>query len=81
MFGFIKKVFLVTMTFLVSSVNNLKGVSISNQECKTAAEIIDINSNEPIFYPHSIIVNKCKGSCNSVNNPYAKLCVPDVKNQ
>ena len=34
MFGFIKKVFFVTMTFLVSSVNSLECVSMNNQECK-----------------------------------------------
>ena len=34
-----------------------------------------------IFYPYSITINKCKGSCNTINNPYAKSCVPDtIKN-
>ena len=23
-------------------------------------------------------MNKCSGICNSINNPYGKLCVPDV---
>ena len=31
-----------------------------------------------MFYPYSINVNKCSGSCGSINNPYAKLCVPDI---
>ena len=31
-----------------------------------------------MFYPFSIKVNKCSGSCNNINNPYAKLCVSDV---
>ena len=54
---------------------------MSNQECKIRSEIINVNSNEPSFYPYSIKVNKCNGSCNSINDPYAKLCVPDaVKN-
>ena len=30
------------------------------------------------FYPYSILANKCSGSCNNINDPYAKLCVPDV---
>ena len=30
------------------------------------------------FIPNSILVNKCSGSCNNINNAYAKLCVPDV---
>ena len=31
-----------------------------------------------MFYPYSIKVNKCRGSCNNISNPYARLCVPDV---
>ena len=23
-------------------------------------------------------LTKCSGSCNNINNPYAKLCVPDI---
>ena len=56
--------------------NPLKCVSINNQECKVRPEIININSNKPLFYPYSIKVNKCSGSCNDINDPYSKLCVP-----
>ena len=49
-----------------------------NQECRIRPEIMNINSNEPMFYPYGIKVNKCSGSCNSINDPYSKLCVPDV---
>ena len=31
-----------------------------------------------MFYPFNIKVNKCSGICNNINNPFAKLCVPDV---
>ena len=31
-----------------------------------------------MFYPFSIKVNKCSGSCNKINDLYAKLCVTDV---
>ena len=41
-------------------------------------KILNVNSNEPLFYPYSTEVNKCSGSCNNVNDPYAKLRVPDV---
>ena len=50
---------------------------MNNQECKVRSEIINVNTNESVFYPFSIKVNKCSGSCN-INDPYAKLCVPDV---
>ena len=51
---------------------------MNNQECKIRPKIINYNSNEPSFYPYSIEINKCSGSCNNINDPYAKLCVPDV---
>ena len=41
-------------------------------------KILNVNSNEPLFYPYSTEVNKCSGSCNNINDPYAKLRVPDV---
>ena len=76
MFRFIKKVLVIAISFL--SCNALKYVSMNNQECKVRPEIININSNEPSFYPYSVKIIKCSGSCNNFNDTYAKLCVPDV---
>ena len=58
--------------------NYLEFVSINNQECKIKFEIINVNANEPVFYPYIITVNKCKDSYNTIRDPYAKLCVPDT---
>ena len=52
---------------------------MKNQECKVRPEIINVNSNETVFYPFSIKANKCGSSSNNINDPYAKICVPDVK--
>ena len=38
----------------------------------------NINSNEPLFYPYSVLVNKCSGSYNNIKHPYAQLYVADV---
>ena len=76
MFRFIKKVFVVAMSFF--NYNSLKCVSMNNQECKVRLKIINIYSNEPLFYPYSVKISKCSGSCNKINDPYAKLCIPDV---
>ena len=51
---------------------------MNNQECKARPKLIDVNNNEPVFYPHSIKVNKRSGSCSNINDPYAKLCVRDI---
>ena len=50
----------------------------SNQTCKARPEIINANSNNPVFYPFSIKTSKCSGNCNNINDPYAKIYVPDV---
>ena len=62
----------------VFSYNGLKCVSMNNQEFRIKSGIISINNNEPILYPYSIFANKCKGSCNNINDPCAKLCVSHI---
>ena len=60
------------------AVTPLKYISITNQECKVRSQTVNVNSDEPIFYPFSIKTSKCGGSCNNIIDPYAKICVPDV---
>ena len=62
----------------LSYVNPLQYVSMNNHECKVRPEIVNVTSNKPVFYPFSVKTNKYSGSCNNINDPYAKLCVPDV---
>ena len=83
MFRFIKQIFISALTHFdnLSSVNSLECISLKNQECKVRPKIVNINSNNPIFYPFSIKISKCSGNCNNISNAYAKICVPDnVKN-
>ena len=53
-------------------------ILMNNQACKVRPEIVNVNSNGPVFYPFSIKTSKCSGSCNNMNNSYAKMCVVDV---
>ena len=79
-FGFAKKVFFKGLTILsgFTSINSLGCISISNQECKTIPQVINVNEDEPVFFPFSIKKIKCGGSCNNINYLYVKMCVPDV---
>ena len=82
MFGFIIKALFLGLTIL-SSVNllaiiPLKCISTTNQECKVRPQIVNVNSDEPVFYPFGVKTSKCSGSCNNINDPYSKMCVPDV---
>ena len=82
MFGFIKKVFLTRLTILSSvnllTVTPLWCISMTNQECKVRLEIVNVNSDEPVFYLFSIKTSKYGGSCNNINDPHAKMCFHDV---
>ena len=82
MWRFLKKAFKVMTTFFsLPYVNFLECTSVNNQGCKARPKIIDVNNNERVFYPYSIKVNKCSGSCSNINDLHAKLCVPDsIKN-
>ena len=51
---------------------------MANKECKVRSEIINVNSNEPVFYPFSIKTSKYSGSCNSINIHLQKKFVPDA---
>ena len=60
MFKFIRKIFVSALMFFddLSSVNPLECVSMSKQKCKVKPEIVNVNSNEPLFYPFSIRTSK-----------------------
>ena len=80
MLGFIKKCFFTGLVFLstLTGVNLLSCISINNQECKVGPQIVNVNGNDPVFFPFSIKTSKCSVSCNNISNSYAKLCIPDV---
>ena len=73
MFGFVKLIHYFGCSW--PSVNSLKCISINNQNCKIRPKIVNLNSEEPFFFPFSIKISKCSGSCNNMNDPYTKLCV------
>ena len=88
MFVFIKKIFCIGSLSLSSLLSTtplkkipLSCISLKNQKCKVTPKIVDIKSNNPIFYPFTVNINKCSGNCNNINDPYEKIFVPDtVKN-
>ena len=51
---------------------------MSKQECNARPKIKDVNNNKPVFDLYSIKTNKCSGICSNINDPYAKLCIPDI---
>ena len=78
-FSFVKKVFVLGLTVLSSSITGaLNCVSINNQKCKVRPKIVDVSSNNPISYPFSVKINRCGGNYNTINDPDARICVSDI---
>ena len=65
-FGFVKKVLFIGLIIISSftNANFLSCISMSNQECKTRLQVINVNGDEPMYIPFSIETSKCSGSCN-----------------
>ena len=51
---------------------------MNNQECKVRPQIVNVNVDDPVFFPFSTKARNSSGSCNNINNSCAKLCVPDI---
>ena len=71
----LKNVFYINDFFSYNAlnVNSLECVSMNNQKRKIRSKTINVNTNEPMFYPYSITINNRKDSCNTINDPYAKI--------
>ena len=41
-----------------------------NQPRKARATFVNVNSDETLFYPFTVCVNNCRGSCNTTDDLY-----------
>ena len=66
--------------FNVLKVNALECLSVNNREFKPRSKILDVNEGigEALFCPYNVLVNKCNGSCNTLDDPMARICVPNI---
>ena len=66
--------------FSVIKTKSLECISVVNQKWTSRPKILDVNEGvgEALFYPYNVLVNKCNGSCDTLDNPMAKLCVPNI---
>ena len=79
MLEFIKKCFFYRISIFIDF-HGRKFVELyfKNQKCKVRPQILNVNGDDPMFFPFSIKTSKCRGSSNNINNLHAKLCVLDV---
>ena len=77
------KMWLTNLTislFSIIKTRALECVSVINRKCMPRPKILDVNEGvvEALFCPYYVLVNKCSGSCDTLDNPIAKLCVPNI---
>ena len=79
MFDLIKKIFIELLSSRVNASNHTKCVSLSNQKCEIQPTLINLDPNEYSqefhYYPFSVKLDRCVGSCNTINNLSNKVCV------
>ena len=84
MSGFIKQTFIVPLLVLlcffyhaVAKVFSgpVKCVSMKNQQFKIRLTLIDLNLDELHYHSFIISINRCHGSCNTVEDPFCRICV------
>ena len=75
-----KLVCLTVCLFNLFKTKALECLYVINQKCMARPKILDVNEGvgEALFYPYNVLVNKCSGSCNTLDDPMRKLCVPNI---
>ena len=87
MFGLIKQVFIAGLSFSgsLASIGNtpdhIKCISVNNQQYMTQPILINLHPNEYIkrlrYYPRAVNLDRCMGICNTLNDLFNKVCVPN----
>ena len=75
-----KIISLLISLFSIIKTKALECLSVINQKCMPRPKILDVNEGvgEALFYPYNVLVNKCSGSCNTIDDSMARLCVPNI---
>ena len=70
-----KIISLLIRQFGIIKTKALECISVVNQKCTPRPKILDINEgvSEALFYLYNVLVNKCSGSCNMLDNPMTKM--------
>ena len=72
--------FIVLLTTIVNASNHTKCVSLSSQRCMSQTTLINLDPNEYSqefhYYPFAFKLDRCVGSCNSLNDLSKQVCIP-----
>ena len=73
--------FMGSLISIVNASNHTKCISLSNQKCMIQPTLINLHPNEYSqefqYYPFAVKLDRCVGSCNTLNDLSNKVCVPN----
>ena len=71
---------LLISLFSIIKTKALECVPVVNQKCMPRPKLLDVNEGvgDASFYPYNVLVQKCSGSCNTLDDPMAKLVVANI---
>ena len=50
---------------------------MNNQSCTVRPTLIDLNPDKLLYYPFIVNLDRCDGSCNTVEDLLGTICVPN----
>ena len=76
-----KIISLLISLFSIIKTKALECVSVANQKNMPRPKTLDVNEGigEALFYPYKVLVNKCSGSSNTLDNPMSKIIYAFLK--
>ena len=81
MFRLIKKIFMGLLISIIDASNHTKCVLLSNQKCMIQPTLINLHPNEYSqefhYYPFSVKLDRCVGSCNTLHDLSNNVCFPN----
>ena len=81
MLEIIKKKFIVLLISIVNASIHARCISLSNQKWEIQPTLINLHPNENNqefhYYPFAVILDRCAGRCNVLNDLSSNVCVPN----
>ena len=79
MYKFIKQklIILVLVPVCFGKPLAIRSVSMNNRLCMVRQTLIDLNPDELYHYPFIISMNRCNGPCNTAEDPFGGICIPN----
>ena len=75
--------FMVLSISIANTSSHIPCLLLSNQRCEIQPTVINLHTNEYSqelhYYPFAIKLDKCVGSCNTLNDLPNRICVPNKR--